>query len=177
MAIQTLDNDLNVIAALSDEPNDVDGLSSYELKARFDQSGLLIQQYINEILLPGIAEMEASIRQDATEYTNGVAANFAAGLLSPGSVTNEMLATPIFKTVLNFSAESWTENGDEYELIIPYAQHGITVPITYSIAHNIDDVYHNNTMAVNSVCLYRQLNNNLVLVGDVPFDGRLVIIS
>lgn len=178
MAIQKFEDDLNLVSALSDEPNDVDGLSPQELKQQFDKAGLLIQKYINDVLLPAIAAAEESIRNDATEYTNKVAANFAAGQLSPGSVTNDMLATPIFKTVVYFSEDSWTENADgEYELTVPYAEHGVTVPITYNIAHNIDDVYHNNTAAANSVCIFQNNDNDLILLGDAAFDGRLVLIS
>lgn len=178
MEIAKLSDDLNIISALSDEPNDVDGLSAQELKAAFDKSGLLVQTYINDVLLPAISELDKSIRADATEYTNEVAQRFALGKLSPGSVTNEMLATPIYKTEVYFNDDSWEENDDgEYELTIPYDQHGISVPFTYSLAHNIDDVYHNNTMAANSVCVRRDNTNNIILVGDAAFSGRLIMIS
>lgn len=177
MAIQELSDDLHIISPLSDEPNDVDGLSAQELKKRFDKSGLLIQQYINEALLPGIAELSAELRADTKKYTDEVAQGFTLGQLSPGSVTNAMLANPILKTVIYFDNDSWVKNGDTYELVIPYEQHGLTVPFTYNIAHNIDGVYHNNTMVANSVCIYRRSNNDLLLVGDAAFAGRLVIIS
>ena len=59
--IEMLGDDLNIIQKLDDEPNDVGGMSSAELKATFDKSGLIIQKYINETLIPEI------IAEDATE--------------------------------------------------------------------------------------------------------------
>ena len=52
MAITKLTTDLAIISKLSDEPNDVDGLSGAELKAKFDEAGLTIQDYINDTLIP-----------------------------------------------------------------------------------------------------------------------------
>ena len=50
--ITRLNNDLAIIQKLDDQPNDVTGLSAAELKAKFDESGLTIQDYINDTLLP-----------------------------------------------------------------------------------------------------------------------------
>lgn len=47
--------DLSIISLLDDEPNDVGGLSSEELKARFDEAANTIKEYINETLLPELA--------------------------------------------------------------------------------------------------------------------------
>ena len=61
LEIQLLDGDLNVIQKLDDEPNDVGGLTSAELKAKFDESGNIIKKYINETLIPAV------LTDDATE--------------------------------------------------------------------------------------------------------------
>ena len=37
MAFTQLTNDLNIISALDDEPNDVGGLTAAQLKAKFDE--------------------------------------------------------------------------------------------------------------------------------------------
>lgn len=50
-----LTDDLNIIALLDNEPNDVGGLSAEELKAKFDEGSLIIQKYINEVLIPELA--------------------------------------------------------------------------------------------------------------------------
>ena len=41
--LQTLNDDLNIIQKLDDEPNDVGGMSAQELKAAFDKAGNSIQ--------------------------------------------------------------------------------------------------------------------------------------
>ena len=61
LEIQLLDGDLNIIQKLDDEPNDVGGLTSAELKAKFDESGNTIKKYINETLIPAV------LAEDATE--------------------------------------------------------------------------------------------------------------
>ena len=47
MSIPTLDTDLSIIQKLDDYPNDVEGLSSAELKAKFDEGVLAVQKYLN----------------------------------------------------------------------------------------------------------------------------------
>ena len=61
LEIQLLDGDLNIIQKLDDEPNDVGGLTSAELKAKFDESGNIIKKYVNETLIPAV------LTDDATE--------------------------------------------------------------------------------------------------------------
>lgn len=61
LKIQLLDGDLNIIQKLDDEPNDVGGLTSAELKAKFDEGGNIIKKYINETLIPSV------LTDDATE--------------------------------------------------------------------------------------------------------------
>lgn len=52
MAIPRMNDDMDVIAKLADRPNDTQGLTAAQLKARFDKSGVDIQKYINDTLLP-----------------------------------------------------------------------------------------------------------------------------
>ncbi len=52
--IEELGAELDIISALEDEPNDVGGLTAAELKARFDEAGNIIKNYINGTLLPGL---------------------------------------------------------------------------------------------------------------------------
>ena len=54
MAITQLFDDLKIIQSLDDEPNDVGGLSAQELKAKFDEAGERIKDYINGTLLPAL---------------------------------------------------------------------------------------------------------------------------
>lgn len=56
MALPKLTTNLNHIQALSDRPNTADGLTSTELKQRFDQAGNDIKDYLNDTLLPELDE-------------------------------------------------------------------------------------------------------------------------
>lgn len=60
LEITYMDGDLNIIQALDDEPNDVGGLTSAELKAKFDEAGNTIKTYINGTLIPEILTEEAT---------------------------------------------------------------------------------------------------------------------
>ena len=51
MALTTFNEDMEIISKLSDLPNDTDGLTAAELKARFDLAGKVLKQYINGTLL------------------------------------------------------------------------------------------------------------------------------
>ena len=51
MALQKLTKDMQIIAKLDDEPNDVGGLTADELKAKFDEAGEIIKSYLNDVLL------------------------------------------------------------------------------------------------------------------------------
>lgn len=50
MALTKLTANVNNIQALSDRPNEIDGLTSAELKERFDRAGADIKEYINDTL-------------------------------------------------------------------------------------------------------------------------------
>ena len=54
MALTPFNKDIEYIQKLDDEPNDVQGLTSAELKKRFDQAGMDIKAYLNDTLLPGL---------------------------------------------------------------------------------------------------------------------------
>lgn len=58
MAIEKLTKDLNIIQKLDDEPNDVGGLTSAELKAEFDKAGNEIKEYINSTVVPAVNSVQ-----------------------------------------------------------------------------------------------------------------------
>ncbi len=89
LEIQMLDGDLNIIQKLDDEPNDVGGLTSAQLKAKFDEGGNIIKKYINETLIPAVLAddaTEAARTQAETERQTNEAARVAA---ENGRVTAE----------------------------------------------------------------------------------------
>lgn len=57
MAIEKLSADLNIISKLGDYPLADDGLEPEQFKAKFDEAGKLIKQYINEVLVPSLDEL------------------------------------------------------------------------------------------------------------------------
>lgn len=77
LVIPGLDDDLNIIQKLDDEPNDVGGLTAAELKAKFDAAGNTIKRYINGELLPAIsdtvAEADARAAAEAQRQANETA--------------------------------------------------------------------------------------------------------
>ena len=52
MAIPKFEADLNIIAKLGDNPGSDNGLTTQEFRAEFDKAALIIQKYINEVLIP-----------------------------------------------------------------------------------------------------------------------------
>ena len=69
LVIPDLDDDLDVIQKLDDEPNDVGGLTAAQLKAKFDEGPNAIKRYINDELLPAISDTvaEADVRAEAEQ--------------------------------------------------------------------------------------------------------------
>lgn len=61
MALTKLVVNVNNIQALSDKPNEIDGLTSAELKARFDKAGSDIKTYVNEVLTEEVDSKFASV--------------------------------------------------------------------------------------------------------------------
>lgn len=61
MAIPKFLEDLNIIARLGNKPGTEDGLSPEGFKSKFDEGILKIQNYINNVLIPGI---ENSVSED-----------------------------------------------------------------------------------------------------------------
>ena len=52
---------MEIISKLSDLPNDTDGLTAAELKARFDRAGTLLKAYINGTLLAELSGSGAAV--------------------------------------------------------------------------------------------------------------------
>ena len=67
MAITPLGADMDIIARLSDEPNDVDGIPAAALKSRFDEAGNTIKGYINGTLIAEVDAELASLEQEMLE--------------------------------------------------------------------------------------------------------------
>lgn len=60
LEITYMDGDLDIIQKLDDEPNDVGGLTSAELKAKFDEGSNKIKKFLNESLIPELLAADAT---------------------------------------------------------------------------------------------------------------------
>ncbi|GEM_PF-2271793 len=54
MALSKFEKDMQIIQALDDEPNDVGGLTSADLKAAFDEGGEALKAFLNGVLIPAL---------------------------------------------------------------------------------------------------------------------------
>lgn len=107
MAFTQLSDDLNIIQALDDEPNDVGGLSAQELKAKFDEAGNTIKTYLNDTFLAelggddGAPNVGITVIPEMPDVTNVQDAltgiilmlqDVTQGAVADGSITTAKLA-------------------------------------------------------------------------------------
>lgn len=112
MAITRFTDDMNVIAKLDDRPNDTGGLTAAGLKAKFDEGGGNIKEYINDTLLPFLESASAAANigvdtvtglssdniQDALEEIVQSMADITQGSVADGSITSAKLASSAVAT-------------------------------------------------------------------------------
>lgn len=97
MALSKFDKDMQIIQALDDEPNDVGGLTSAELKAKFDEGGEAVKQYINETLTAEVASREEL--QD-----------LILGQIPDGTITRVKMDEDFFSTIADVSKMFYPNN-------------------------------------------------------------------
>lgn len=89
LVIPELDEDLDVIQKLDDEPNDVGGLTASELKAKFDKAGNIIKDYINNELRPKLSGTIAEEEERENAEAERVQAEQGRVTAEKGRVTAE----------------------------------------------------------------------------------------
>lgn len=103
MSISQLTDDLEIISALSDEPNATDGLTATQLKAKFDEAAGIIKTYLNGTIVPAINSSlpDGQYAADAgssdsyaitlspapTSYFTGMVVRFKANTANTGAAT------------------------------------------------------------------------------------------
>lgn len=105
MALPTCNEDMNIIAKLDDEPNDVGGLSATSLKAKFDLAGNLLKKALNDLVaalgnnaaakdigFAPTAAVNADNVQDAIENVQSQIAGVSQGGIADGAVTAAKIA-------------------------------------------------------------------------------------
>lgn len=106
MAITRMTDDMGIISKLSDRPNDTDGLTAAGLKAKFDEGGGTVKDYINNTLLPFL-ESAAAAANLGVDTVTGLSAetvqaaleeivqnmvDITQGSVADGSITTAKLA-------------------------------------------------------------------------------------
>ena len=86
MALEIMTDDVEIIQNLGTFPNQEDGLTADELKAKFDAGAAAIKKYLNEQLVPTVQSLEENIEplkgidpdamQDAAARAEAAAATF-----------------------------------------------------------------------------------------------------
>jgi hypothetical protein len=107
MAYSKITDDMNIIQALPDEPNDVGGLTAAQLKAKFDEAGNKLKTGINR-LVDELNESESGVAasgvsftrsagvpaenvQDAIENVQSQISGISQGAVADGSITTAKL--------------------------------------------------------------------------------------
>lgn len=73
LVIPSIEDDLDIIQKLDDEPNDVGGLTAAELKAKFDEAGNTIKTYLNDTLVPQLSDTVAEAEERAKAEAERIA--------------------------------------------------------------------------------------------------------
>ena len=106
--IQYLDGDLSIIQKLDDEPNDVGGLTSAELKERFDRAGNIIKEYINETLIPAILAADATEADRAAAETARADAETQRAQAEAQAEANRQIAQSLTPELIEYTqVSSW----------------------------------------------------------------------
>jgi len=97
MAITTLTTDLDIIAALDDEPNDVSGMTAAEAKAKFDEGPNDIKDYINGTMIPELDAVHLPYDYTVTggQTIKEAVEELTAGVMPDGSVTEAKLTDEV----------------------------------------------------------------------------------
>ena len=77
MAMTKFNKDMEIISALDDEPNDVGGLTAAQLKAKFDEGGVALKDYLNDTLTQEI-DTKLATKQELNSAVIGVSPDLTA---------------------------------------------------------------------------------------------------
>lgn len=87
MALTRYSGDTDIISQLDDQPNDNDGLSAAQLKAKFDEYGDTFKTYFNGTFIP---EVESAINAAAAGIGSS---GFSGSIITDGTITAEKLSS------------------------------------------------------------------------------------
>lgn len=115
MAIAKFTGNVKVHENLPDQPNDIDGYSAEQMKELFDRPGVLIKQWLNEVLLPGlkasnlafspVSGINAQTIQEAIENVQRQAAEAVSGSIPEASISREKLTAELLSRI--YGGKAW----------------------------------------------------------------------
>ena len=115
MAIERFTGNVKVHENLPDQPNDIDGYSAEQMKELFDRPGVLIKQWLNEVLLPGlkasnlafspVSGINAQTIQEAIENVQRQAAEAVSGSIPEASISREKLTAELLSRI--YGGKAW----------------------------------------------------------------------
>lgn len=112
MALTEFTKDVNYISSLSNRPNEIDGLTSNELKEKFDQAGKEIKEYINDTLTK---EIDA-VLPNTSEYVRIDDSRLSDSRKCDNTFDNWSTARTNLKIGYGTSLPSSADNGSIYLL-------------------------------------------------------------
>ena len=79
MAIKRLEENVEIVQTLSTYPNQEDGLSDAELKAKFDEGAKIIKDYLNDVVVNAVQELENDAPDTSLRVPGKAADAFTVG--------------------------------------------------------------------------------------------------
>lgn len=132
MAVPRLTDDLDIIQKLSDNPNDTDGLSAAELKARFDAAVNIIKVFINRDLGSALD----SIEENAAKLEGKTISNVLGADNSTIPTSAAVRASMSAAGMGDMASATYDVNGRRTD-IFDYADGAVS-------AHNLSTEAHND---------------------------------
>lgn len=142
--ITKITQDLAVIQKLDDYPNDVGGLTAAQFKAKFDEAGLSLQTYINDVLIPALIAANIPFTPTAGVNETNVQAAIAnvqaqivaavAGTIPDGSVTLAKLAQEVKDALSELQTSDTTLGNAVTALNTNKADKAQTADVTLTVA-------------------------------------------
>ena len=198
MALSKFTKDMGIIAKLEDEPNDVGGLTAAQLKAKFDEAGEAVKDYLNDTLLPELenpaaaAALGAVLEGKETTVQGALdlllMASIQSGNVPTGGAAGEYLRKRsdamydlewgelgLFHTVA-FAAADWVSGSDGYTLTVAAADHGrSSAAFGCALRHRVDGVLKANTWAVlGTGSSYDEATGVITLTSPAAYEGTAV---
>ena len=126
MALTKFTENVNNIQALSDRPNVVDGLTSSELKERFDKAGSDIKNYLNNTITEEIDTEILSLGNEIDEVRDSLPTDYVS--VTDSRLTNSRTCNNTFdswstaRTNLKIGyGTSLPETGEDGEIFLLYS--------------------------------------------------------